>query len=956
MAVLAPSRRLPGIDVGVAPPPAVEALPRMDVAVFVGFASTGPVHTPVVVESVAQFAAVFGADAPLAWDQARGRRVSAYLGPAVRAFFANGGRRCWIVRAAGAPVANEFAIPGVLAIADSGVVEAAAATARSEGSWSDGLRVSTAVQSRSFHVQDMAATVSPPLTGSVAVRVRTQFRLDAGDLFEVDGRDGLCVYATADAVNTVPDVDGFYDVDATVHAAFERVRSQSPADLAGLAEVPGLAGPVAATLRAPEDPAAPRPFDPPLPATLTFAAPVPTRLERGHWVRWTNGGQPVWLRIDDVESRTLVVASPPDGPPSMTATVSGAAWREVDLQQVTLEGLMRARTLALDLRVETGGTEVARLRGVGLTRSHESAWWNQVTDAAFYRAGDETARDTDALSARRTRPAFPLAAHGAAVRAWIPLGATSQFGASLAPVSDLSRTALERDGLAPFGAHLFLDPDLADTPLDAVAALADGIRFVREPARPLRGLHAAWSLGAGGLFNEATLLAIPDAVHPGWRARPDEPVPAPEARNPQDPPHWHTHRGPCAVAVDAHTDAPDFGVFLDCDTRVLRAPLLEPAPSPVPPGVHRLTWTDSEPSAGYVLVEYTRADLSDPREIFRGHETEFLVLASREGVFYYQVFAHVGDDRSAGSNVVAIRVRADGWVLDRGDDVAIERTLLAIHRAALRMAAANGDLFVALALPRHFRTEQAIRYARRLREVRQPPAPADRDALGFTEGRALSYGALYFPWLQSDVREPGSRHDSTVEPPTVVPPDGVASGVLAGRASARGAWIAPANEPLHDVVAVSPPVPAADWQALLDAHINVLRDDPRGFLVLSADTLSLDPALRPINVRRLLILLRRLALRRGVSYVFEPNGPALRRAVQRGFDIVLTDLFRRGAFAGALPEQSFRVVADGTINTPADADAGRILVELRVAPSIPMRFIAVRLAQSGARLTVREEL
>jgi phage tail sheath protein FI len=78
--------------------------------------------------------------------------------------------------------------------------------------------------------------------------------------------------------------------------------------------------------------------------------------------------------------------------------------------------------------------------------------------------------------------------------------------------------------------------------------------------------------------------------------------------------------------------------------------------------------------------------------------------------------------------------------------------------------------------------------------------------------------------------------------------------------------------------------------------------------------------------------------------------------VQRGFEILLTDLFRRGAFAGAVAESSFRVVTDGTINTQRDADAARLLVELRVAPSLPMRFVGVLLAQSGARLTVSEEL
>src|ERR671914_515993 len=94
------ARRLPGIEVDVAPPPAVEALPRMDVAAFVGFAATGPIHLPVLIEGVAQFAAVFGPDTPLAWDETRGERVLAFLGPAVRAFFSNGGRRCWVIRAA----------------------------------------------------------------------------------------------------------------------------------------------------------------------------------------------------------------------------------------------------------------------------------------------------------------------------------------------------------------------------------------------------------------------------------------------------------------------------------------------------------------------------------------------------------------------------------------------------------------------------------------------------------------------------------------------------------------------------------------------------------------------------------------------------------------------------------------------------------------------------------------
>ena len=72
MTVARTTRRLPGFRFEAQSPPLDEVLPRMDVAVFVGFAASGPLHLPVAVEDAAQFAAVFGEDAPLVWDRARG--------------------------------------------------------------------------------------------------------------------------------------------------------------------------------------------------------------------------------------------------------------------------------------------------------------------------------------------------------------------------------------------------------------------------------------------------------------------------------------------------------------------------------------------------------------------------------------------------------------------------------------------------------------------------------------------------------------------------------------------------------------------------------------------------------------------------------------------------------------------------------------------------------------------
>ena len=958
------ARRLPGIHVDVAPP-SVEVLPRMDVAAFVGFASTGPLHVPVAIESLSQFAAVFGPDAPLAWDEARGERVHAYLGPAVRAFFANGGRRCWVIRvartaasetlrrrvaplSAGLATANRFAIPGVLSVsAGAAMVGPALAQARCEGAWSDGLRIATALSRRSFGLEMLSADASPP---DRRLTFRTRFGLRPGDLIELGDPDDLCAYAVVATTRASADPGGPSVVEATVCAAFERlVAGASPASppgaSAGEAHVEGVATHVPATLSQPTAGAD---------ATLRFDAPVPATLERGHWARWEDGGGDVWLRIDDIDRTPAFVGSPPVvDVPLVHATVTGPAWRQVDgALLLDASATRRAHVLTIDLHV-TGGASALRLTDVGLTPQHPAAWWNHQSDADFYQPREPTGVAPDAGAVRGAVERFSLCRVPEALPlAWIPLGASPLFGHALPPFAEAG-TALERDGLATFDAELFLDPELATVSLELVQEVADDIRFLRSPARPhLFGIHGALSAGAGGQFNEPSLLAIPDAVHLGWHRRDDGSLPDADPAPPPVPPHWRTHRGPCLAPESASTESPilegpDLGTFLDCGTRALQAPLLEGPATPVPPAAYRLTWTDSEPGGEYVLIEARSADFSDGEEVSAGPETEYVSRAPRDGLYYYQVFARRGEERSAGSNAIAVRVRSDTWVQNSAADAeaSVEREWLAVHRAALRLAAGSRDLFAALAMPRHFRTAHALRYAQRLRAVREPPGSADVHAFGFTEASALSYGALYLPWLQSN----GG-------PASLVPPDGAAVGVLAARAANRGAWVGAANEPLKSVVALAPTVAPRDWQSLQDAQVNVVRADPRGFLTLSADTLALDSDRRPINVRRLLTLLRRLALRRGAIYAFEPNDPTLRRAVQRGFETLLTDLFRRGAFAGATAAESFRVVTDDTINMPRDVEAGRFVVELRVAPSVPLDFVSVWLAQSGGRVTVSEEL
>ncbi len=860
--------RLPGIAFTTPANDLAEALPRMDIACFVGFAARGPLHTPVAVDCAEQYGHVFGDDLALVRDAENGEMLHAHLGPAVRTFFANGGRRAWVIRVAEQARSNRFPVPGLCRPVFGGRLLPALLTAATPGSWSDALGIAA-----SLELTPLMLRATNLADGRLSLDLRANTALLDGDLLQAEWDDGRIAYLpwTSGAAIAWDALRWFRQPTLP-----SRARSgQGRLYRAGYRH--------RFPVRVSDDWRDALPvLEADLPADM---APRP-----GETLKLYLGSSEYWLLVTDC------------------APAAGAGFRIVGrgLRRLSAppaawpQQPARLTRLRLDLHVAAIGQATAQLRGLGFCDAHPNA----LADAAG-----------DTLVWRGTRQS---GIH------FLPLGLDSQPSPAQGAIP-LAESRLTRDGLKHFGAHLFLDPALATARTQDIADIADRIRFTGSNTRALRGLHAAFGL------EEATLLCIPDAVHRPWQRVPGADYPLPDASQP--------------VAAPANVCAE--GSFAPCLPAKLAPPALAADPADAL-GAVRLHWQGGAVAAVYILQEARDPNWRDAAEIYRGPASQFTLRDRQHGDYFYRVRFEASASWSDWSVGLAVRIDpAAGWKIDTAADYR-DADLLAIQRGLTRLAAARGDCLAVLALPRHYRQRQAVTHIGRLKG----DAPAgfelatgdalDVPPLGIGEAASWSYAALYHPWLR--------RLDAGNLP--AMPPDAPACGVIARRTLERGAWIAPANQFLAGIGALDSALVANE--TLLQAGINPLGRDGLRFAVLDALTLSEDADTQPINVRRLLSLLRRLALKQGAQFVFEPNGPALRRAIDSRFRHWLGTLFARGAFAGARPQEAFRLRVDETVNPPQSVDAGRLVIEIAVAPAQPLRFLSVRLVQSGERLIATE--
>jgi phage tail sheath protein FI len=208
--------------------------------------------------------------------------------------------------------------------------------------------------------------------------------------------------------------------------------------------------------------------------------------------------------------------------------------------------------------------------------------------------------------------------------------------------------------------------------------------------------------------------------------------------------------------------------------------------------------------------------------------------------------------------------------------------------------------------------------------------------------------ALYFPWLDT-----GGRDDQGQV--RFVPPCGHVAGVYARSDEQVGVHKAPANEVLEGVLDLEINLSNTQQGRLNPVGVNALRVFPgRGIRVWGARTISPEAAWMYVNVRRLFLTAGRWIERNLANAVFEPNGPNLWARLTRELTAYFNGLLQRGALQGAISRDAFYVKCDGETNPPVVRDAGQVIAEVGLAPTVPGEFIVIRIIHGASGVTISE--
>ena len=210
-----------------------------------------------------------------------------------------------------------------------------------------------------------------------------------------------------------------------------------------------------------------------------------------------------------------------------------------------------------------------------------------------------------------------------------------------------------------------------------------------------------------------------------------------------------------------------------------------------------------------------------------------------------------------------------------------------------------------------------------------------------------SYGCAFYPWVKI--------RDNVADAVLYVPPSVVALGTMSSAQRKSAVWFAPAGFTRGGLSEGSAGLPvlgvrqrlvSSERDKLYDANINPIASFPaEGIVIFGQKTLQVTAsALDRINVRRLLIFLKKEISRIASTILFDQN-------VQQTWDRFLGQVnpFLEGVQAG-LGLTDYKVILDDTTTTPDLVDRNILYAKIFLKPARAIEFIALDfiITRSGA--------
>jgi len=192
-----------------------------------------------------------------------------------------------------------------------------------------------------------------------------------------------------------------------------------------------------------------------------------------------------------------------------------------------------------------------------------------------------------------------------------------------------------------------------------------------------------------------------------------------------------------------------------------------------------------------------------------------------------------------------------------------------------------------------------------------------------------SYSAAYHPWVQ--VNAPNTGKLTWVPPSTIIP------SVYAYNDAVGAEWFAPAGFKRGgiSIVQTEKKLKPSDRDTLYQGKVNPIATFPgQGNVVYGQKTLISKPsALDRINVRRLLIELKRHIGQIGNTLVFENNTIATRNSFLSQVRPYLDSIQSKGGL------YAYKVVMDDTNNTSDTIDRNQLIGQIWVQPAKTVEFV-----------------